>query len=416
MRGAAFMLSLCLCSLILSCGDGQSDPPLELSSPDTSQSTGTAPTRVDWTLVPYRSGERWGFANLDLDLVISPQYAEVSPFAFGLAQVRIRQRWGLINATGQIVQPLQYDWIYGPRKGHYLVMHHDTITMLDLAGVPLLSDAQAGDIYSFDSLHADVVDSMEQSFKQKYAPYEALPSDVWNGGYMRFGPHFIDQHDDTVLYCQYYQLIDRFKHGYAFVHIDGNKPLQNSTGYVDTTGRKFWDEAIPLSPPITAFDGEDFDCDDIGNKLEEWAEDHWPAEVSIYFDSISLQIDEIEFYDFDNFYRYSFCQGEVNFFQRDWYTEGAPMVHSANFERFLRGDTCYYGTNLHLSYSTDDLDDTSTDSLALSRWQLQLEPDYAATGKELYARGQRLIQGDTSQVHLMIEALWHQGIPSLSDY
>ncbi|MEJ1933162.1 WG repeat-containing protein, partial [Nostoc sp. NIES-2111] len=46
---------------------------------------------------------KWGFINRQGNIVIKPQFDEVSNFSFGLARVRIGKKYGYIDKYGKYV-------------------------------------------------------------------------------------------------------------------------------------------------------------------------------------------------------------------------------------------------------------------------------------------------------------------------
>ena len=62
----------------------------------------------DWTMVPYRNGERWGYSTADKQLVVQPQYDEAGWFYNGLAVVKKNGKYGYVNRAGKLVIPYKY--------------------------------------------------------------------------------------------------------------------------------------------------------------------------------------------------------------------------------------------------------------------------------------------------------------------
>ncbi|GGF00912.1 WG repeat-containing protein [Hymenobacter cavernae] len=60
------------------------------------------------SLVPFRQGTKWGYADQRQHLVLPLQYDEAGPFADGLAWVRQGQFFGYINTSGNLITPLHY--------------------------------------------------------------------------------------------------------------------------------------------------------------------------------------------------------------------------------------------------------------------------------------------------------------------
>lgn len=54
-------------------------------------------------IIAVRSGNAWGFMDMDGNLVIEPQYAAARSFSNGLAAVQKDGKWGFIDRTGRLV-------------------------------------------------------------------------------------------------------------------------------------------------------------------------------------------------------------------------------------------------------------------------------------------------------------------------
>ena len=59
-------------------------------------------------LIPVRVGNKWGFADTNANIVIKPQFKNVSYFYEERAGVSFRKKWGYIDTAGNIVIPLKY--------------------------------------------------------------------------------------------------------------------------------------------------------------------------------------------------------------------------------------------------------------------------------------------------------------------
>ena len=57
----------------------------------------------DSEYIAVKSGEKWGFADREGNIVIKPQYDAAKSFSKGLAPVEIDDRWGYITASGELV-------------------------------------------------------------------------------------------------------------------------------------------------------------------------------------------------------------------------------------------------------------------------------------------------------------------------
>jgi len=60
------------------------------------------------TLVPFRKGDKWGYADQRQRLVLPLQYDEAGPFVDGVAWVRQGELFGYINSGGSLLTPLHF--------------------------------------------------------------------------------------------------------------------------------------------------------------------------------------------------------------------------------------------------------------------------------------------------------------------
>jgi TolB-like protein len=60
-------------------------------------------------LAPAKLNSKWGFINIEGDFVIPPTYTNVSSFdKYGLSRVELKEKWGIINKTGALVLPIDF--------------------------------------------------------------------------------------------------------------------------------------------------------------------------------------------------------------------------------------------------------------------------------------------------------------------
>lgn len=59
-------------------------------------------------LIPFRSGNLWGFCDQSKKIIISPKYDEVRLFSGDKAAIRTGIYWGYVNKKGKIVIPIKY--------------------------------------------------------------------------------------------------------------------------------------------------------------------------------------------------------------------------------------------------------------------------------------------------------------------
>lgn len=73
--------------------------------------------QIDVSLIPYRTGDKWGFSNPTKSVVVTPKYDEVGWFSEGYAAVKIGSKWGYINKAGKLVIPAKFTVAKPFRKG-----------------------------------------------------------------------------------------------------------------------------------------------------------------------------------------------------------------------------------------------------------------------------------------------------------
>lgn len=72
----------------------------------------------DMSLIPYRSGDKWGYATADKNIVITPKYADAGWFSEGYASVKVGSKYGYINRQGKLVIPAKFTVAKPFRKGY----------------------------------------------------------------------------------------------------------------------------------------------------------------------------------------------------------------------------------------------------------------------------------------------------------
>lgn len=74
--------------------------------------------QTDQSLIPYRVGDKWGYASPDKKIVLPAKYADASWFSEGLAAVKIGSKYGYINKAGKLVIPAKFTVAKSFRKGY----------------------------------------------------------------------------------------------------------------------------------------------------------------------------------------------------------------------------------------------------------------------------------------------------------
>lgn len=73
--------------------------------------------QIDMSLVPYRQGDKWGYASPEGKVIITPKYGEANWFSEGYAVVKSGSKYGYINKSGLMVIPARYTAAKSFRKG-----------------------------------------------------------------------------------------------------------------------------------------------------------------------------------------------------------------------------------------------------------------------------------------------------------
>lgn len=99
--------------------------------------TGEGFAQFDMSLVPYRSGAKWGYASLDKQVVISPKYDDANWFSNGYASVKVGNKYGYINKQGKMVIPARFTVAKPFRKGYLPRPNKETGDSVLFAGASL---------------------------------------------------------------------------------------------------------------------------------------------------------------------------------------------------------------------------------------------------------------------------------------
>ncbi len=96
--------------------------------------------QIDLSLVPYRQGDKWGYASPDGKVVITPKYAEAGWFSEGYAAVKSGTKYGYINRGGTLVIPAKYTVAKSFRKGFLPRMGKEGGDSVLFAGASIAKD------------------------------------------------------------------------------------------------------------------------------------------------------------------------------------------------------------------------------------------------------------------------------------
>ncbi len=111
---------------------------LKLINANGTKEKGYAVNMFNDGLVPYRSGEKYGYLDMNGDSVINPQFDSVSDFSEGLACVGIKSgddiKYGYIDTSGNYIIDTQYDSAYDFIDGIAFVATGDYWGVIDREG------------------------------------------------------------------------------------------------------------------------------------------------------------------------------------------------------------------------------------------------------------------------------------------
>ncbi len=83
--------------------------------------------KADMSLVPYRTGELWGYATSDGIVAIKPEYSKAELFHEGFAAVQKGGKYGYISKEGKLVIPIKF-YVAKPFRFGYFSKGGKTVT------------------------------------------------------------------------------------------------------------------------------------------------------------------------------------------------------------------------------------------------------------------------------------------------
>lgn len=101
---------------------------------------GSMAQNIDYSLVPYRQGSKWGYSDESRKIVLPAKYDEAQWFSEGLAAVRTGGKWGYINRSGKMVIPAKFTVAKSFRKGYFPRVNKDGGDTILFAGASLKAD------------------------------------------------------------------------------------------------------------------------------------------------------------------------------------------------------------------------------------------------------------------------------------
>ena len=103
-------------------------------------STGIFAQNIDYSLIPYRQGNKWGFADINRNITITPKYSDAQWFSEGLAAVKVGNKWGYINKDGKMVIPAKFTVAKSFRKGYLPTKNKEGGDSILFAGASMTAD------------------------------------------------------------------------------------------------------------------------------------------------------------------------------------------------------------------------------------------------------------------------------------
>ena len=86
------------------------------------------------SLIPFRNGALWGFANPQKKLVLPAIYSKMFPFAEGVAPVELNGKWGVVDTLGNTVITPAYSSIQTATEGRMVYGNGGLYGFLDTKG------------------------------------------------------------------------------------------------------------------------------------------------------------------------------------------------------------------------------------------------------------------------------------------
>ncbi len=86
------------------------------------------------SLIPYKYGKVWGYANQQKKIIIPTIYQDATPFAEGVAAVNLNGKWGIIDSLGNTVLAPTYSSIQKAEEGRMVYGNGSVYGFLDTKG------------------------------------------------------------------------------------------------------------------------------------------------------------------------------------------------------------------------------------------------------------------------------------------
>ncbi|MGB7711612.1 MAG: WG repeat-containing protein [Microcoleus sp.] len=188
-------------------------------------------------LASVKINNKWGSIDKTGNVVIQPQFDDVYDFLEGLATVRINNKYGYIDKTGKMITPLQFDHAYYFNEGLAAVKINNKYGYIDKSGKMIISPQFEGARGFPEGLAAVRINNkygyidksgkmiISPQFEGAYNFYQGLARVEINNKY-----GYIDKSGKMITPLQF-DHADDFNEGLAVVKIN------NKYGYIDKSGK-----------------------------------------------------------------------------------------------------------------------------------------------------------------------------------
>lgn len=85
-------------------------------------------------LCPFANGDKWGFIDEKMNIIIPFKYDQVLNFQNDFVKVRKKRKWGVLDKKGNIIIPVKYQNIKVLRNSFFIVNHNEKSAVLDKKG------------------------------------------------------------------------------------------------------------------------------------------------------------------------------------------------------------------------------------------------------------------------------------------
>lgn len=200
---------------------------------------------------PVKLGEKWGYKDSTGQLVIPPQFDKAGKFSEGLAEVKIGSKYGYIDLNGRVVIKPQFDRVWSFSEGQARVKIDDKSTYIDKTGKILFDEASSfceglarvkiGDKYGYIDKTGQLVIPPEFSKAWNFSESLAVIGVDDQYGY-------INKKGEII--CQ-----PRFDQAWSFADGLALVRIGNQYGYIDKTGKvisEFFEEVRSFCEGLAA--------------------------------------------------------------------------------------------------------------------------------------------------------------------